>query len=158
MQPLEICESCQHILTAHRTPVPGVLAAFNWSDGTYHSVDRCDTCERFGSDVEAAQALLDAGYEPKGIGEQEASMRWQNVLTKKELRHLRDGPNGIRLRMGVTTLRGAAELFEAQARQVEEFHGEGAHRLPMNCCWDCWTIERKLVDAGKLPRQKRHGG
>lgn len=58
-------------------------------------------------------------------------LKWQDKLTKKERKHLRD--------QGVTTLKQARINAEHQAKMIADPNGAGT--IP---CWDCRGINRKL--------------
>ena len=56
--------------------------------------------------------------------------RWQNKITKKELKHLRE--------MGITTLGQARRNAEAQKEMRD------SNTLGSEPCWDCRHINQKL--------------
>jgi hypothetical protein len=72
-------------------------------------------------------------------------MRWQDLLNKKELKHLRE--------MNCNSL-GAFKRTRAdqkkQKKQLVEWNGGKEAGTLTEPCWDCRHIEWKLKEGGKL--------
>ena len=63
-------------------------------------------------------------------------MKWQDKLTKKDLRHLKKVA-------GVTTLAGAKRTFEVQAKMRQKMNQPEDDNF-LEPCWECRAIARKL--------------
>jgi hypothetical protein len=70
-------------------------------------------------------------------GDKMKTKKWQSLLSKKEMKHLRW------CLMGHVTLANFKKLRESQISDEKEF---GIICL----CWDCRVVGRKLIDGGKI--------
>lgn len=70
-------------------------------------------------------------------------MKWQKLLTKKQLAHFRYATNGVMSLERFKDLRAGQARIEAEALAVDP-------KYPIACCYVCDAIERRLREGGKL--------